>query len=293
MRKLLFYLALLIGVNASAQNTVTLEPGTSPVTPTWRYKAITPDSLNHLWMLWNGKYNRVYTATEVNLKLSALNPTVTGFTVTSLPSIGQVIPTGTVDETFAALFQQSQPPTASLTGGTTYELASAGTRAVTLNYSYGKQTGTKNIQTVSPDWVNINGNESGITQSTNGASGSFTRIINNNTSFTFTLTVKTVDNKTATSSTTFSFSPRRYWGRASGAAPTEAEILAVSGGGSALSNSKTGTFVITGSGSNYPFFAYPSSLGTLTSIKDANGLEAFTSYNTGVISLTNASGFQQ
>jgi hypothetical protein len=69
MKKLFpLLLILLLPFLAKAQNTVTLESGTAAFPPQFRYKAITPDSLNHLWMsnTVTGKYNRIYTATEVN-----------------------------------------------------------------------------------------------------------------------------------------------------------------------------------------------------------------------------------
>lgn len=71
MKKILFLLLIIIPGYLFAQNTVTPESGTVPFTPQFRYKAITPDSLKHVWV-WNpiaGSFNRFYSATEINAGL--------------------------------------------------------------------------------------------------------------------------------------------------------------------------------------------------------------------------------
>jgi hypothetical protein len=76
MKKLIYLILLLLfaSLGAKAQNTVTLESGTAPFTPQFRYKAVTPDSLNHWWMFnpLTSKYNRVYTATEANQRFALI-----------------------------------------------------------------------------------------------------------------------------------------------------------------------------------------------------------------------------
>jgi hypothetical protein len=185
---------------------------------------------------------------------------------------------------------QSTAPTASLTGGTTIRVSSASTTNVNLNYAYGKQTGTQNIASAT-----IGGSTTGITQNANGASGTYVAAVPSTTisSMVYTLLVVTVDSKNATSSQTVTIQNDRFWFRSASAVPDATIIQAQAGGGSVLSGSRAGTFVITASGTNYPGFAYPSRLGTLTSIKDANGLEAITSYNTGTLSFTNVAGYTE
>ncbi len=87
MRKLLLFFILIWGHFAIAQNTVTLESGTSPVTPQFRYKAITPDSLKH-WWFYNpatGTYNRFFSATEANQRFASS---------TTIPTLQQVATAG-------------------------------------------------------------------------------------------------------------------------------------------------------------------------------------------------------
>lgn len=82
MKKIyLLFITLLIGFCALGQNTVTLESGTTGFQPQFRYKPITPDSLNHLW-LYNpltAKYNRMFSATESNLLYLKITDANIGF----------------------------------------------------------------------------------------------------------------------------------------------------------------------------------------------------------------------
>lgn len=69
MKKLIFILLALISLKANAQTYWTTSPaGFSALTPAFRFKPVTPDSLNQL-LIFNpltARYNRVYTATEAN-----------------------------------------------------------------------------------------------------------------------------------------------------------------------------------------------------------------------------------
>lgn len=94
MKKLLLIL-LLFTSWAHAQNTVNIESGTIPFTPQFRYKAITPDSLNHIWVNnpVTGKANRIFTATEINVLFSGgpfaplISPTFGGTPTTPIFSL--------------------------------------------------------------------------------------------------------------------------------------------------------------------------------------------------------------
>lgn len=61
---------------------------------------------------------------------------------------------------------------------------------------------------------------------------------------------------------------RRYWGRCAGSTPTSAEIIAVAGGGTDLTNSNANTCTILTASptiTNYYFYAYPATLTSLVS----------------------------
>jgi hypothetical protein len=285
MKKILLYLLLLPALAMAQPDTSLTRPNGSNGLPiasksftffTGNYGGVTVP-----YYYSDGVYRALATRKDLNVQ---------GFTVTSTPAIGQVITTGSVQQAFQQLYQQSQPPVVTFTGGTTFELTSAGTGTASLPYTYAKQTGSNDF--VSLQFTSSAGGSSTIGATPGGGSGTYSASFPSNTSTTFTFRANTTD-KFATASTTVSYSAKRYWGRSAGVTPTTTEILASAGGGNALSGSKAGSFVIIASGTNYPFFAYPSSLGTLTSIKDANGLEAISSYNTGTLSLTNASGYTQ
>lgn len=66
LKQLLFITCLLIGHFAFAQNTTTLPSGTTSITPQFRKKAVSPDSLSRYYMNNGTGWNRVYTATELN-----------------------------------------------------------------------------------------------------------------------------------------------------------------------------------------------------------------------------------
>lgn len=224
-----------------------------------------------------------FTQSWVNAGSSTLKA---GTVVTSTPSVGLSTPTA---QALIDAFYQSQPPTALISGGIPIELTSAATITQPVNYAYGKQTGTQNIASAT-----IGGSTSGITQSASGASGSVSETFTANVSATYSLVVTTVDSKTASASTTFTFLPKRYWGRCTGTAPSSSEILAAAGGGSNLSASRAGTFTVTASGSNYVFYAMPVSLGAVVSIKDAStNADVTSAFNRTTVSFTNASGYTQ
>lgn len=188
-----------------------------------------------------------------------------------------------------AVFYPSQPPTAGLTGGQQLELHSAGSFNAILNWTAGRQAATETINTIVVDGVSKGFAQPGPG---NSVSGTHDVTVTYNTNKTASSIVTTNDGKTATASTSFTFLPKRYWGRTASVAATESDLLASAGGSSALSNSKAGTFSITASGSNRVFYAYPSNLGDLSSI-NIGGLESLSSFTKTVISFTNASGYTQ
>lgn len=218
--------------------------------------------------------------------------TITGGPISSVPTVGYDPGTNISISTWISnVFYQTQAPTASLSGGTTYEL---GITAAThdLIFSYGRQAATATISTavITPGPLNVYSTQPAQPGSVSGTQSVTTP---SNTNRTYTLTVTTSDSKVATATTTDTWLPGRYWGRSASSTPDNTIILAVAGGNKSLSSSVAGTFTITASGSNYPFFAYPSSLAALTSIKDVNGFEVISAFNITTVSVTNVNGYTQ
>lgn len=218
---------------------------------------------------------------------------VPGGAITSIPTLGfnpgtSLSPAQWIINTFYA----SQPPTASLTGGTVYELTTSN-QTHNLSWGYGRQSATAIIVSavINPGTLNVFGSQPTQPGTITGTQ-SVTTTANTNT--TYTITVTTSDSKTATASTTDTFLPRFYYGRSSSATPNQTIILAVAGGSNPLTASKAQTgLVITASGSNYPFFAYPSSEGAINNIFDVNGFNVTSAFNQTTVSVTNASGYNQ
>ena len=96
------------------------------------------------------------------------------------------------------------------------------------------------------------------------------------------------------SSITFTPLPGRYWGYASSATPSDVDLKNAVGGGTELSNSKAkSSFSISIPGvSSYLFFAYPASLGSLSSIS-VGGFESIGTFTLITRILVNASGYSQ
>lgn len=188
-----------------------------------------------------------------------------------------------------AIFYPSQVPTASLSGGGSYELHSSGTFNATLNWTAGRQAATEPLSTVV-----VNGISKGFSQPGAGSSVSGTHdvTVTWNSNATYTNVVTATDGKTASASTSFTFLPKYYCGRTTNVAANTTDILGSAGGSNGLTNSRARTVTITASGSNRVFYAYPSSWGDLTSI-NIGGLESLTSFTKTVISFTNASGYIQ
>jgi hypothetical protein len=93
---------------------------------------------------------------------------------------------------------------------------------------------------------------------------------------------------------TFTPQSKRYWGYAATSSPTDAEIIAALGGGSELSATRAkASFDITiSSGTHFIFFAYPASLGNLTSL-NVGGFGSISSFTQTTRSFTNANSYAQ
>jgi len=212
-----------------------------------------------------------------------------GTVITSLPAISDATAT---PQDFVNLFYQSMPPTAALTGGTVYELTTSN-QTHNLSWTYGRQSATATISSadINPGTFHEFGSQPTQPGTTSGTQ-SVTTTANTNTTYTFLVT--TADAKTASATTTDTFSPRFYYGRSSVSSPTSTQLLAFAGGNDPLTASRAqAALVITASGSNYPFFSYPTSEGAVTLIKDVNGFDVTTAFNQTTVSLTNSQGYTQ
>ena len=186
---------------------------------------------------------------------------------------------------------QTQSPTASLSGGYSYERHASGTFSVSLSWSAGRQaagTGVNATNTLSS--IVVAGTSQTFTQPSAGSSVSgsqSTGTMNYNTNYTFYNTVTTTDSKTAVASTSFGAYDKRYLGWSATTTPTSAEILAAvyqdnSGNNSSLTN----TLAQLGS-DKHLFFVTTSTVSSVT-VNGFPSTAAFSLNNS--ISFTNASG---
>lgn len=305
MKRFILFLIIFIQacceVNAQIAPDSGLVAGTSSFTPQFRYGLLGGKFVPYIYNNQTGKYYPLYTAqtnnyyfypkSHIDSALSSAGGTIAGGAISSLPTVGFNPGSGlTASQWIAAVYYQSQPPTANLTGGATLRITSAATTSVTLNYSYGKQSATANIASAT-----IGGSTAGVTQSATGASGTYAVNVPTNAfaSTSYTLTVTTIDNKSASSTTPLGVQNDRFWGRSAISTPDASTITAAAGGGSGLSGSHAGTFTVIASGSNYPFFAHPSRIGTITQIKDGSGLDATSAFTKTVVSVTTVGGYTE
>jgi hypothetical protein len=205
---------------------------------------------------------------------------------------GVTLGTNTIAATLQALLYPSQPPTATLTGGLQLELMASGADLpYTLNWSGSRQGATQNLSSIvvaSVAQTFTNPSAPGTVSGTQAVS------VTRNTNVTYANVVTTADGKTNTSTTTsFNFFPRKYWGRSATNSPSNADLLAALGGGSEFGTAKAKTsFNITASGTNFIFYAYPTSFGLLSSLT-IGGFESLPTFTQSTVSVTNASGFVQ
>ena len=188
------------------------------------------------------------------------------------------------------VFYGLKPPTATLTGGTTLEYIPGSTSSQTLNWSAGRQSNTATISSIV-----VGGVSQSFSQPSQGSSVSGTQgvAVPANTNTTYTNVVTTSDGQIATASTTFPWSPRKYYGFISdttgiASGSQDAAIRALT---TVLSTTKTLT-TNTGnpSGSKFYVYCYLSSLGAISSIT-FNGIPATDAITTVSKSFTTANGF--
>jgi hypothetical protein len=199
-----------------------------------------------------------------------------------------------------SVFYPSQNPTSALTAtysattATSFslELMSSGAAlSVTLNWTGGRLAATRNLSSINVDAVNQTFSQPSAPGTVSGTkSASLTR----NTNTTYTNLVTTVDSKTASSSVSFNWYPKRYWGYTTTLPPSSADVVTAAGGSGELTTTKVkSSFDVVVTGTNkHVFYAYPSSYGALSSI-NVSGLESIGAFTQSTVSVTNASGYVQ
>lgn len=193
---------------------------------------------------------------------------------------------------------QTQNPTGSLSGGGNYELHSSGTFSSNLSWSVTRlAAGTNLAPTANIDSIKVAGINQTYTPPAPGQTVSGTQSVNVtwNTPTAFYITAYAHDGKTYTSSVSFNFYPSNYYGYSASSSPNASTILATAGGSSFLSATKaySPTVTLPNSGYYYVYYAYPTSFGALTSIKDGAGNQVISAFTQTTVSVTNASGYTQ
>jgi hypothetical protein len=165
-------------------------------------------------------------------------------------------------------FFPSTSPTVTISSSqsTSQEFMSSGA-AITTNLTWSV---TRTVACMPIATIIVNGNSQMPAQLSEGQTQ--TSVLNSqdlarNVNTTYTITATTDDDKTGTASTTISWYWKRYWGSiASNAAPSDAQIIALTGAsvgsGSELSTTRAKTYNGINGGGNYLVFAFPSSWGT-------------------------------
>ncbi len=222
--------------------------------------------------------------------------------ITSLPTVG--FNAGTITDLVDwvnAVFFRARPPLASLSGGNTRELGSS--PALSLSFNATKVdnpitliTITSPNGTVTPSGTDTTiPNGINIVPTGNTQSGSRAATAEQDVSTTFTLTVG--DGSTSpTAQTSVSWLSKRYWGKfPTFTAPTDGEILALTGAGVGTGNELANSYNKSYNGINgageYLMFAWPTAFGTSPTFT-VNGLPntAFTKIRSNS-PFTNASGY--
>jgi hypothetical protein len=191
-----------------------------------------------------------------------------------------------------AVFYPSLGPSASLTAtpNGVKEMGPSGSTSVSLSWTAGRDAATEEITEII-----VNGTNVFTASPAAGASVSGTQSASavNNLKTTFTMSVKTSDNKTASANASIDFQWKRYWGFAAGGedgvsfSPTDAQILSLSGsefGTSAAVANKSAS----PSGPQKLVIAYPASWGgskIIVGVNDSTG-----AFEKTTRSFTNASG---
>ena len=201
---------------------------------------------------------------------------------------------------------QTQNPTSSLVDNATglstvnMEFHSAGSFSSTLNWSAGRLGAGVNLAETSPIYSiavagsTIIGRSCSPTPCITSSSKSVT--VNYNTNTSFNNAVTTTDNKTATSTVNYNFYANNYWGASLIVNPDTTTVLAMGGGNKVFATNRVYAPTVnvpSGGTYYYVYYAYPSSYGALTSIKDQAGNQIIDAFTQTTLTFNNASGYRQ
>lgn len=311
MKKIVFTLTLLLSSYwVTAQVTAKLSGDTTKMTSSTKstifvIENATKDTLGYLHNMGHGRSEwRVPIINDIRgltAALEAAGGTIPGNSITSLPSLGDTPGAGqSAANWIIAEYYKSQPPTAALSGGFSYErMASGAQLTITLAYTAGRQAATATLAafSASPPGIQIVGPTSTNTPSFSQpsapgtVSGTVSPTLNRNTNGTFTLTVYTTDGKFAQASTAVSFYDKGYAGYATNTLvsgkPIASDILGFpitdNAGGVNINTQATS---IQGSDKYYCFIT----TGTRSHVS-INGTPSDAAFNFNIaITFTNASG---
>jgi hypothetical protein len=232
-------------------------------------------------------------------------------TRTGLPGSGSNLNKQTLSEFIEAYFFPTQPPLCSIngSGSTTLEYKSTANPAITvnLNFSVNRQGSTEELSTAV---LNTNQSITGFPYNfftapgTNNQSGSLSGVsLIDNVTNTFTVTGNTTDGKDCSSSISYVFSHKRYWGAYTSAVPpgnpaftiSDAQIIALGGAGVGSGNefatSRIKSYDGIDGGGDYLVFAFPSAWGNPQFIINGLSNTAFTRVRNNAF--INASGYSE
>lgn len=213
-----------------------------------------------------------------------------------------------LDSAFKVITQKAVPPTylpplvsiSSVPTSGSYEI---GTNLGTITFSRvftQRDGGIETSITYKKNGINLSGNTDTVSSLTSASSYTVTSTYDTgacklNNLGVIDCTGRIVAGSVTSSSITFTPLPRFYWGYVNSyGAPSNSEILATTGGSSLLTTTKSRTYNVTVAGSNrYIYLAYPTNLGTLSSIlmSGFETIDAFTPPFT--VNVTNAQGYTQ
>lgn len=271
MKKLLYLLMLLPGLAMGQRTSDQLPSGAGSQAVSWFSLNPADTTGGQLWAaLGGGKSRWIPTYRQMINYVAANAPVanITAGTILILPTVGQVIPSGTPDQVWNAMYRPPLPPTAALSGGATRQF-SGSNLTHNLSWSYGRQATTATISTavITPGSFNVFSTQPSQPGTVSG-SQSVTTTANTNT--TYTITVTASDGKVTMATTADNWQPFLYAGTCAGTTPTSAEVLAAIT--KALSGGSAYNMNLTFTGSNlHIFYAYYSTYTTITSAKDGAG----------------------
>jgi hypothetical protein len=253
------------------------------------YNGINP-TLGKLVPGWIPPYETVKSTIADSLTLPNGGP------ITSVPVIGFNPGTTRIKDWINNVFYASQPPTAALSGGLTYELKGSGTTNHNLTATIGRQSAT---QPIASAVITATAQNYPLTFSQPAQPGTVPVVQGVvtplNATLTYTLTVTTTDGKVATATATDNGLPRRYFGFISdttnirsGAGGIDATI-ALLGSELSTSKSKSGNTGVP-SGTQFFVYAYIATAGTLTQF-DLNGFPSIDAMKSVSRSFTNGLGY--